>query len=113
VLALYFSLIVHSTCCHLYIHSFPTRRSSDLVCVEIGRPVWLCASAAAIKTFSSSGVIFPSLEPISAMIPAFSFVPSIPCSISSRSEEHTSELQSRFDLVCRLLLEKKKISKDR
>src|SRR5207249_8767393 len=27
---------------------------------------------------------------------------------SKRSEEHTSELQSRFDLVCRLLLEKKK-----
>src|SRR5699024_12770638 len=26
---------------------------------------------------------------------------------ASRSEEHTSELQSRFDLVCRLLLEKK------
>src|SRR5438874_8036539 len=28
-----------------------------------------------------------------------------------RSEEHTSELQSRRDLVCRLLLEKKKLSK--
>src|SRR5699024_12669716 len=28
-----------------------------------------------------------------------------------RSEEHTSELQSRFDLVCRLLLEKKKTRK--
>src|SRR5699024_12238641 len=28
--------------------------------------------------------------------------------ILRRSEEHTSELQSRFDLVCRLLLEKKK-----
>src|SRR5699024_11802717 len=27
---------------------------------------------------------------------------------AARSEEHTSELQSRFDLVCRLLLEKKK-----
>src|SRR2546428_9173148 len=27
----------------------------------------------------------------------------------SRSEEHTSELQSRSDLVCRLLLEKKKL----
>src|SRR5699024_11650251 len=27
----------------------------------------------------------------------------------TRSEEHTSELQSRFDLVCRLLLEKKNI----
>src|SRR2546422_8529544 len=29
-------------------------------------------------------------------------------STSSRSEEHTSELQSRLHLVCRLLLEKKK-----
>src|SRR5699024_11751242 len=28
--------------------------------------------------------------------------------VGKRSEEHTSELQSRFDLVCRLLLEKKK-----
>src|SRR2546421_945437 len=30
-------------------------------------------------------------------------------SAGSRSEEHTSELQSRSDLVCRLLLEKKKV----
>src|SRR5699024_11229379 len=30
---------------------------------------------------------------------------------AGRSEEHTSELQSRFDLVCRLLLEKKKTKK--
>src|SRR5699024_12324449 len=29
-----------------------------------------------------------------------------------RSEEHTSELQSRFDLVCRLLLEKKMMSEN-
>src|SRR5437868_13703799 len=38
--------------------------------------------------------------------------PSI-CSARSgggRSEEHTSELQSRFDLVCRLLLEKKNVA---
>src|SRR3989449_7360690 len=31
-----------------------------------------------------------------------------PCTSSVRSEEHTSELQSRLQLVCRLLLEKKK-----
>src|SRR5690554_7672233 len=31
---------------------------------------------------------------------------------TARSEEHTSELQSRPHLVCRLLLEKKKIKKD-
>src|SRR2546422_3680918 len=35
------------------------------------------------------------------------------CSQSRRSEEHTSELQSRLHLVCRLLLEKKKKRKDR
>src|SRR3712207_8602561 len=36
-----------------------------------------------------------------------------PCSLpaSARSEEHTSELQSRQYLVCRLLLEKKKITR--
>src|SRR5699024_7504307 len=32
--------------------------------------------------------------------------------VVTRSEEHTSELQSRFDLVCRLLLEKKNTSTD-
>src|SRR3712207_8624518 len=36
--------------------------------------------------------------------------PSIVFATSSRSEEHTSELQSRQYLVCRLLLEKKKIN---
>src|SRR3984885_10760865 len=35
------------------------------------------------------------------------------CGGSDRSEEHTSELQSRPHLVCRLLLEKKKKKKDR
>src|SRR6266496_2736453 len=34
-----------------------------------------------------------------------------PQSATTRSEEHTSELQSRRDLVCRLLLEKKKIDR--
>src|SRR6266704_7190842 len=47
-------------------------------------------------------------------LPIFPFGrPTAPCCCSTptdagRSEEHTSELQSRFDLVCRLLLEKKK-----
>src|SRR5712664_4719503 len=37
--------------------------------------------------------------------------PRLPRGRSRRSEEHTSELQSRSDLVCRLLLEKKKKNK--
>src|SRR5258706_15422794 len=36
---------------------------------------------------------------------------SMPCARSRRSEEHTSELQSLTNLVCRLLLEKKKKNK--
>src|SRR5438034_6820472 len=36
------------------------------------------------------------------------FFPRIPSRYDQRSEEHTSELQSHSDLVCRLLLEKKK-----
>src|SRR5438874_8652974 len=46
-----------------------------------------------------------SLHPRSTFHPRKrNMAPIIPC----RSEEHTSELQSRRDLVCRLLLEKKK-----
>src|SRR2546428_9090273 len=50
---------------------------------------------------SATGSEFPLPYRV-ALIEANSFVDEI------RSEEHTSELQSRSDLVCRLLLEKKK-----
>src|SRR5438105_10114072 len=39
------------------------------------------------------------------------FAQTSPLVLHKRSEEHTSELQSRVDLVCRLLLEKKKKEK--
>src|SRR2546429_2307378 len=56
---------------------------------------------------------FPSREgrPLRPLLPRRALHP--PCDRpwrSSRSEEHTSELQSRLHLVCRLLLEKKKIN---
>src|SRR5690349_21883983 len=43
--------------------------------------------------------------------PSSSLRPRRPATPGARSEEHTSELQSRRDLVCRLLLEKKKTCK--
>src|SRR5205809_4293707 len=43
--------------------------------------------------------------------PAEAFIPAV--SPGTRSEEHTSELQSRLHLVCRLLLEKKKKKKNK
>src|SRR5437868_13003971 len=64
---------------------FPSRRSSDLIGVDLRvSPTSTYEAPCAPKARSASYVLV------------------------GRSEEHTSELQSRFDLVCRLLLEKKK-----
>src|SRR5436309_13952294 len=43
--------------------------------------------------------------------PAFAAAAAVAVAVAPRSEEHTSELQSRENLVCRLLLEKKKKKK--
>src|SRR5437870_10189496 len=71
------------------LHSFPTRRSSDLS--PLGRPGGTDVSAAA--------------NPGATLVPP---VHAFDAAERARSEEHTSELQSRGHLVCRLLLEKKK-----
>src|SRR2546430_6648383 len=58
--------------------------------------------------------LFRSRTPFSAT-PEFSFAfqdSSYPHRFDHRSEEHTSELQSQSNLVCRLLLEKKKQTRD-
>src|SRR5947207_14196078 len=70
------------------IYTFPTRRSSDLTgCIGID-DLWL---------EEAFGDDFIGAIGLQAAIVA-----------TARSEEHTSELQSHSDLVCRLLLEKKK-----
>src|SRR5438874_4796219 len=51
---------------------------------------------------------FPRAGLVSAM--NWMTIPAMIGPMVGRSEEHTSELQSRRDLVCRLLLEKKKLS---
>src|SRR5207248_10088593 len=73
---------------YLDLHSFPTRRSSDL-------------SAA------SAGPIDPD-DRRRARVRLPADRRSCPVGTRRRSEEHTSELQSPYDIVCRLLLEKKK-----
>src|SRR5690349_23477424 len=82
---------------------FPTRRSSDLTSIS------LTPDSAKVGTFGNNCDRF---SPVSAS--ATSRFDSTYGSVDAmepniiRSEEHTSELQSRRDLVCRLLLEKKK-----
>src|SRR5437773_4940411 len=68
------------------LHSFPTRRSSDLY------------QAAYFTAVTLSGITVTALIAIC----------SAPLMIAARSEEHTSELQSHHDHVCRHLHEKKK-----
>src|SRR5699024_12176376 len=87
---------------HRDLHSFPTRRSSDL---EMFQKAY--AGGYAIGAFNVN-----NMEIIQGITEAAQEVNSplilqVSAGARKRSEEHTSELQSRFDLVCRLLLEKK------
>src|SRR5207247_11046653 len=94
------------------LHSFPTRRSSDLIarspfpsipnqydCKEIhlGR-LWALKRSLHEYDIRSEVRAAAQAEGTGGAV--------------ARSEEHTSELQSRVDLVCRLLLEKKKRKQD-
>src|SRR5437870_9459866 len=82
---------------HRALHSFPTRRSSDLVNV----PTSARYSTQPRASPRRLGRGWPRPGAIETTTPR----------AWSRSEEHTSELQSRGHLVCRLLLEKKKKNK--
>src|SRR5699024_12193349 len=83
------------------LHSFPTRRSSDLNHLA---PATLPRRFCPVLPghICSLPVEHPVRHDSRDRTVLFG-----PSSSTLRSEEHTSELQSRFDLVCRLLLEKK------
>src|SRR5438034_7356301 len=68
------------------------------------------AAATEIYTLSLHDAlpIFAAKPSIAPSPPALAPEPPPPITLKPRSEEHTSELQSHSDLVCRLLLEKKK-----
>src|SRR5690606_41893336 len=84
------------------LHSFPTRRSSDL----------LAQSKESNKI--ESGDVVGSTTRRQAMKRMMWVAPAVVATATlRRSEEHTSELQSRENLVCRLLLEKKKTQRAR
>src|SRR5699024_11875411 len=97
---------------HCYSPSFPPRRSSDLLQgfdVTVGQDR---GDQFAFLFFRPrNGSVLLEFPLASLTVPcAPSAVPVAAGSVlisACRSEEHTSELQSRFDLVCRLLLEKK------
>src|SRR5439155_25659107 len=98
---------------HRYLHSFPTRRSSDLL---LG-----AQHAASPQSAMPGAALTPQDSALHALnrlaygprpgdvprVAAEGVMRSHAWNVAGRSEEHTSELQSRGHLVCRLLLEKK------
>src|SRR5438270_2151915 len=91
------------------LHSFPTRRSSDLTGFVWFVNRFLRAKSLNLK-YPTSLFTTPScsrrmiLRSETMLKVSRTFI----VSLVVRSEEHTSELQSQSNLVCRLLLEKKK-----
>src|SRR5690606_40274077 len=91
-----------------HLHSFPTRRSSDL----------FDAAAQQLVVQGARGVILHAVFDLALQQQAYPHAPggglqqrlAELAARKERSEEHTSELQSRENLVCRLLLEKKKVN---
>src|SRR5207253_9024984 len=103
-----YEFLFHTSAHHGVLHSFPTRRSSDLAggkeLRERAKPQTIRRQRVLVRLLrgfhqSRGDVEAPEGErDIRVGLPDFA---------DGRSEEHTSELQSRGHLVCRLLLEKK------
>src|SRR5438034_9270451 len=106
--------LLYQSCDHRDLHSFPTRRSSDLILYESGvvpepfdyhddrRVIEFGIGLTDLVKRPTKGVEELKREDFAEGRIVLS---------QKRSEEHTSELQSHSDLVCRLLLEKKKKKK--
>src|SRR5262249_62210697 len=90
-----------SHACPRHLPSFPTRRSSDLY-----------KGTMAVRALPIAAELAARGHQVAAFLPAdpTESPASTPVQFvrAGRSEEHTSELQSLTNLVCRLLLEKKK-----
>src|SRR5207237_6224074 len=85
---------------------FPTRRSSDLA---VKAQAIVQSALAACKSLPKSQFTGCVVQQVQAAVNAVTASFTAPTRLEEgRSEEHTSELQSHLNLVCRLLLEKKK-----
>src|SRR5207247_5878024 len=104
------SILPHSFSFYLHaaltaFHSFPTRRSSDLDDVRAA-----LAASPSMDGLDLATAATIAAEHTEGPADARHHIVAL-WDEAQRSEEHTSELQSRVELVCRLLLEKKKTNK--
>src|SRR5690606_41345871 len=104
--------VLYCSTCYRHLHSFPTRRSSDLLLEHI-RSYFADQQKLGIVWQPGAGTKMAAnvtREVLGTVLDYFVFGVTDRQTAHQimRSEEHTSELQSRENLVCRLLLEKKK-----
>src|SRR3712207_9558989 len=85
---------------------FNDTATTEIYTLSLHDALPICFVCMAISTSGSACPGFATLHRSSKRVPTSH---GTPCSFRPRSEEHTSELQSRQYLVCRLLLEKKKL----
>src|SRR5690606_40921957 len=106
-----YPFLFHCPAAHRALPSFPTRRSSDL---EPGERTVHRGQADPRVLVAERGVQGLRAHEAPRLGEGLAYaltLPRVPLHLlldHGRSEEHTSELQSRENLVCRLLLEKKK-----
>src|SRR5690606_39968505 len=107
-----YSYFLHSTRSTRDLRSFPTRRSSDLQAWMRKCSMPRCSGVSSTCQWSLPRCTMGSAcHSSSAVMRHSTSAHDCGRGKAGRSEEHTSELQSRENLVCRLLLEKKKITK--
>src|SRR5690606_41889819 len=102
-----------SPCDHLDPHSFPTRRSSDLFAGQLALTAYQIQQSdfQAAQATLDRAKKYNQMHPLQVLFQTDIYLAQnqLDAALKSvRSEEHTSELQSREKLVCRLLLETKK-----
>src|SRR5207248_6319136 len=102
-----FFFFLHLSLAHRALPSFPTRRSSDLTgfraeCCRTPFTRGHDAERFPADPADIDAVCLQRVHDFCVVRPS-----QIQATSAIRSEEHTSELQSPYDLVCRLLLEKK------
>src|SRR5205085_3764727 len=100
-------------CSTRHLHPFPTRRSSDLGALAVlvlaagyGRPPWVALILA--LSFAGYGLVKKQVGGTVGALAGLTtetivLAPLAAGTVIWRSEEHTSELQSQSNLVCRLL----------
>src|SRR5690606_41931578 len=103
-----FALVVYGDGERRHLDCFPTRRSSDLELNNImtGEVVDLCVDEVVVNHGYERDMALLDNSGVKVERANDYFIAGN-ASSESRSEEHTSELQSRENLVCRLLLAKK------